>query len=191
MKVVFIASQAQTSDLGKYYKQINSALESHGLSVYSGHLFTEVLDSQLADANKIEGWYKELIQQVKSADSVFVEISYPSTVNVGHILTFALDMGKPVVALYKSGREPFFLRGKVDDKLILLEYTDRDIQEIVSNALEYVAAAQDVRFNFFISPSIGRYLDWISQKKRVPRAVYLRKLIEEDMAKNKEFEEAE
>lgn len=189
MKVVFIASQAQSTELESYYKQINDALQSHGLTVFSGHLFTKVNDSDLADKKQIEGWYKEVIQHVRAADTVFVEISYPSTVNVGHILTYALDTGKPVVALYRSGREPFFLRGRVDDKLILLEYGDKDIKEVVSNALEYAASAQDVRFNFFISPEIGRFLDWVSKKKRLPRAVYLRKLIEEDMRSNKEYGE--
>jgi len=189
MKVVFIASQAQSKELEEYYKQINSALEDHGLTVFSGHLFTKVSDSDLADKKQIEGWYKEVVQHVRAADMIFVEISYPSTVNIGHILTYALDTGKPVVALYKSGREPFFLRGRVDDKLILLEYNDKDIKEVVANALDYASSAQDVRFNFFISPQIGRYLDWVSKKKRVPRAVYLRKLIEEEMRSNKEFGE--
>jgi len=189
MKVVFIASQAQTKDLGDYYKQMNDALVSHGLEVFSGHLFTHVNDSDLAGKKQIESWYKEVIQHVRAADAIFVEISYPSTVNVGHILTYALDAGKPVVALYKTGREPFFLRGKIDDKLVLLEYTDKDIKQVVANALDYVSSAQDVRFNFFISPEIGRFLDWVSKKRRLPRAVYLRKLIEEDMRNNKEYNE--
>ena len=189
MKVVFIASQVQTKDLGDYYKQMNDALVSHGLEVFSGHLFTHVNDSDLAGKKQIESWYKEVIQHVRAADAIFVEISYPSTVNVGHILTYALDAGKPVVALYKTGREPFFLRGKIDDKLVLLEYTDKDIKQVVANALDYVSSAQDVRFNFFISPEIGRFLDWVSKKRRLPRAVYLRKLIEEDMRNNKEYNE--
>ena len=189
MKVVFIASQAQSVELAGYYKQINDALESKGMTVFSGHLFTNENDSDLVDKKQIEAWYKEVIQHVRAADTIFVEISYPSTVNVGHILTYALDTGKPVVALYRSGREPFFLRGRVDDKLVLLEYSDKDINEVVSNALEYVSSAQDVRFNFFISPQIGRYLDWVAQKKRVPRAVFLRKLIENEMQNDKNYEE--
>jgi hypothetical protein len=191
MKAVFIASQSQVKELGTFYKQINDELIAHGLNVFSGHLFTNVSDSDLADRKQIGAWYKEVIQYVRGADAVFIELSYPSTVNIGHILTHALDAGKPVVALYKSGREPFFLRGKVDDKLVLLEYNERDIKDVVANALEYVTSAQDVRFNFFISPAIGRYLDWISKKKRLPRAVYLRRLIENDMNENSEYSESE
>lgn len=191
MKAVLIASHSQSKDLGQYYKQINDALVSHGVSVFSGHLFSEITDTQLADNKQIESWYKEVTQKIREADAVFIEISYPSTVNVGHIFTQSLDMGKPVVALYKSGREPVFLRGKIDDKLTLLEYKETDINTVVTNALDYVSSAQDVRFNFFISPAIGLYLDWVSKHKRIPRAVYLRKLIEEDMRANDEYNESE
>lgn len=190
MKVVLIASHSQSKDLGKYYKQINDALISHGVTVFSGHLFSEVTDNELVDKKQIESWYKEVTQKIREADAVFIEISYPSTVNVGHIFTQSLDMGKPVVALYKTGREPVFLRGKIDDKLTLLEYKENDVNSVVNNALDYVSSAQDVRFNFFISPAIGLYLDWVSKNKRIPRAVYLRKLIEEEMNNNSDYKES-
>lgn len=191
MKIVFIASAAQKVDLGRYYESIVNELKRRDIDVFSGHLFTDVTDSSLVEDQKIESWYKEVNQKVRSADAVVVELSYPSTVNVGHLLTEALDSGKPVVALYLSGREPFFLRGRVDDKLLLMEYHDDDIKIVVDNALDYVSTAQDVRFNFFISPQIGRYLDWVSKKRRIPRAVYLRRLIEEDMRTNQEYGEGE
>lgn len=191
MKVVFIASHSQRKELGDSYKKINDALESHGHDVFTGNLFSPERDTALETKTHREGWYKEVLQHIKGAELVVIEISYPSTANVGHILTQALDLGKPVIALYKSGRDPFFLRGRIDEKLTLLEYTDGDIDSVVSSALDYAASIQDVRFNFFISPQIGTYLDWISKIKRIPRAVYLRRLIENDMNTNKEFEESE
>ena len=36
-----------------------------------------------------------------------------------------------------------------------------------------------------LKPKIANYLDWIARKKRTPRAVYLRRLIEEDMKASK------
>jgi len=191
MKVVFIASHTQSKELGGYYKVIYDALVGGGNKVFVGNLFNRNQDELLADSEQREKWYKEVIHNVKEADITVVEISHPSTANVGHILTFALDIGKPVIALYKDGRDPFFLRGKIDDKLTILSYTDADIKSVVASALDYVSSAQDVRFNFFISPTIGLYLDWISKNKRIPRAVYLRKLIEEEMRENKEYKESE
>lgn len=190
MKVVFVASHSQGSELGEFYKRINKLLDDRGYIVYSGTLFNEKKHSEyLEDQKKREEWYKESIAKVREADVVVVETSYPSTANVGHELTYALDLGKPVIALYKSGRDPFFLRGRVDDKLTILPYTTYDLEQVLSNAFDYALATQDVRFNFFISPQIGRYLDWVAQKRRIPRAVFLRKLIEQEMQIDKDYAE--
>jgi len=189
MKIVFIASHTQSKELGDNYKLIRDALVASDNKIFTGNLFNTNHDDLLANPDEREKWYKEVLRNVKESDITVVEISHPSTANVGHILTFALDIGKPVIALYKDGRDPFFLRGRVDDKLTLLSYTEKDIKSVVASALDYVASAQDVRFNFFISPAIGLYLDWVSKSKRLPRAVYLRKLIEEEMRENKEYNE--
>lgn len=191
MKVTFVASHSQSSDLGEYYERIKKVLEERGYTVYAGTLFAkqdksrEYLDNQ----KKREEWYKDSIAKVRESDVVVVETSYPSTANVGHELTYALDLGKPVIALYKSGRDPFFLRGRVDDKLTILPYTTYDLEQVLANAFDYALSTQDVRFNFFISPQIGRYLDWVSQKKRIPRAVFLRKLIEQEMQKDSHYKD--
>lgn len=191
MKVAFVASHSQASELSEYYDRIKKVLDDRGYTVYSGTLFDKkhVTADFVEDQKKREEWYKESISKVRESDVVVVETSYPSTANVGHELTYALDLGKPVIALYKSGRDPFFLRGRVDDKLTILPYTTYDLEQVLANAFDYALATQDVRFNFFISPQIGRYLDWVAQKKRIPRAVFLRKLIENEMQSDKDYEE--
>ncbi|KKU44681.1 MAG: hypothetical protein UX63_C0025G0002 [Microgenomates group bacterium GW2011_GWB1_46_7] len=191
MKVTFIASHSQAEELKDFYKRIHAVLEDRGYTIYTGTLFDKKrADSYLVDQKKREEWYKDSITKIRESDIVVAETSYPSTANVGHELTYALDLGKPVVALYKSGRDPFFLRGRVDEKLTILPYTTFDLEQVLNNAFDYALSAQDVRFNFFISPQIGSYLDWISRKKKLPRAVYLRRLIEDDMKLNKDYEEA-
>lgn len=189
MKIVFVASHSQKLDLGKYYKRIIDYLDNENHSVYSGSLFILDKSDDLKDQDLREKWYKESIGEIHRADLVIVEISYPSTANVGHLLTMALDLGKTVLALYKDGRSPLFLSGRNDDRLLLSSYSDLDLENVLKSGMEYMNSVQDVRFNFFISPQIGRYLDWVSQKKRIPRAVYLRKLIEEEMKSNSEYSE--
>lgn len=189
MKITFVASHSQAGELGEFYKRINHVLEARGYQIYSGTLFDTKKASEVAeDQKKREEWYKESIAKIRESDVVVVETSYPSTANVGHELTYALDLGKPVIALYKSGRDPFFLRGRVDDKLTILPYTTYDLEQVLENAFDYALSTQDVRFNFFISPQIGRYLDWVAQKRRIPRAVFLRKLIEQEMQADKDYD---
>jgi hypothetical protein len=188
MKVVFVASHSQKKDLNPFYQRIVEFLKSHGHSVATGGLFEEDGDAEMTHEQR-ETWYRKSLNEISKADIVIVEISYPSTANVGHELTYALEIGKPVLALYKDGRDPVFLSGRSDDKLMLFPYTERDLEDVLSNGLDYAVSVQDVRFNFFISPNIGRYLDWISKNDRIPRAVYLRRLIEQDMNSNKDFGE--
>lgn len=187
MKVTFVASHSQRNSMGSYYLRINKLLQKRGYIVFSGGLF-ETHNDEITSQEEMRKWYSRSLSHIKSSDLVVIELSYPSTANVGHVLTTALDIGKPVVCLYKEDREPFFLMGLVNDKLTIIPYSDRDLEEVLDSAITYAQELQDTRFNFFISPQIGNYLDWVAKKKKLPRAVYLRRLIEEDMKLNKEYQ---
>jgi hypothetical protein len=187
MKITFVASHTQKKELMEYYKIIKAILEKSEIKLKYGGLFNATDDIDKSEASR-NLWYKKSMNDIKESDIVVVEISYPSTANVGHCLTYALEIGKPVVALYKNDRDPLFLRGQKNDKLTIIPYSDsKDLEKILNSALEYAAEQMDTRFNFFISPKIGNYLDWVAKKLKMPRAVYLRKLIEKDMEKNKGY----
>jgi len=130
--------------------------------------------------------FKRIIKSIKDSDIVILEISTHS-LSMGYILHKALEMNKPVIALYQPGNPPFFAQGIENDKLQVIEYSDADIESTLRDAIEYAQGKADVRFNFFISPSIGNYLDWISKVKKIPRSVYLRGLIEKDLSSNDEY----
>jgi hypothetical protein len=148
-------------------------------------LTKERLDTQTPEERS--AYYSKLKKTIAGVDVVVGEISYPSTINIGHEITLAMDMGKPVVALYQKGREPGVLLGIASERFIILEYELGEMADVVSYGMEEAEASIDVRFNFFISPKIANYLDSISKKKKLPRAVYLRRLIEEDMKNNEEY----
>lgn len=188
MFVTFVASHSQKADLLKYYQRIFEYLNRQDYKLFVGKLFETQDEEDLEDESSRKEWYDLAIKNIKKSDVVVVEISYPSTANVGHELTYALESGIPVVALYKKGRDPLFLQGIVDEKLTIMEYDDENLEDVLGEAIDYATSQQDTRFNFFISPRIGNYLDWISKRRRLPRAVYLRRLIEEDMKKNKDYE---
>lgn len=187
MQVVFTASHSQRDKFGEYYKKILKVLEDGGHKIFTGALFDAERYESLDSKEGREKWYKEVIKKIKESDLVVLEMSYPSTANIGHLLTYALEAGKPVIALHKKGSDPMFMRGMVDERFVILAYDDGDLESTLKDGLDYVTEIQDVRFNFFISPKIGSYLDWISKNQRVPRAVYLRRLIEKDMNSNEEY----
>lgn len=129
---------------------------------------------------------RNLTKLKKRADLIIVEVS-KSSIGLGQEIALALAMGKPVIALYQQGTDPHLLRDEGGDLLLQVMYTQDNLQNVLEEAIEYASSHQDVRFNFFISPAIGQYLDWISQNKKIPRSVYLRNLIEQDMERNQEY----
>jgi hypothetical protein len=124
---------------------------------------------------------------IANCDVVVCEASFPSTISIGHEVSVALDKGKPIIALYQPKKEPGVLEGINSERFMLLEYTQKDLKEVLDYGMEGAVEQIDVRFNFFISPKISKYLDKVSKETKTPRAVYLRNLIEEDMDSNDEY----
>ena len=190
MKVYFTGSLHNKDIDKKVYQQIVDILIEKNHKVRYEHILKSTLiDLDAQNAVERSTYYNKLNKWISSADLVVCEVSYPSTINIGHEVSLALDKGKPVLALYQKGRSPGVLQGIKSDRFLLVEYTLNDLESTLDYGLEEAAAQVDVRFNFFISPGIGRYLDWIAKKRRVPRAVYLRRLIESDMKENKKYNE--
>lgn len=186
MKIYFTAAISQLENYGSQYTTIIKTLEKEGHIVQHEQVTGKTM-SQLevqSDEDRVK-YYRQALRWLTQADVVVVEGSFPSTLNIGHEITLALSKGKPVIVFYKKGKNSFFLDGLNSERLFLSEYTDENLAEVVKESLEYAKDQADTRFNFFITPSLGHYLDWISNYKKVPRSVYLRQLIEEDQVKNK------
>lgn len=190
MKVYFTAAISNVSDdVRQIYSRITSILEKHGHTVISNTLQVKSADQIKAqsEADALAA-QKKLSKWKKQADMVLVEASTPSF-GVGQEITEALTDNKQVVVLYKSGMKPHILLNQGQEALYFVEYNDGNLDKVLEEYIEYAKEHSDTRFNFFISPQIGTFLDWISRKKKLPRAVYLRRLIEDDMKLNKEYDE--
>jgi len=189
MKIYFTCSARANNELKHNYRQIYSLIESFG----NTHLDDYLRDN---DASKIYfgtheenlKLYKHAIECIKNADVVVLEVSTHS-LSMGYLLQQGLSMGKPVIALYVVGNKPVFVSGIDNERLQLVEYTPASLSEELTIALQNAQENTDVRFNFFISPAIGRYLDWISKVKKIPRSVYLRALIEKEISQNQEYKD--
>lgn len=190
MKIYFSVSLSQMDDqLRKNCIRIIKHLKSQGHSVFPEELLEKdsgIYRSQ-SEKEAIRA-QRELTKMKKLADLVLVEVSRQS-LGIGQEISLALSLRKPVIALYEEGHRPHVLRDEGGDLLLLAPYNDGNLETVLADALDYASSHQDVRFNFFISPAIGNYLDWISKEKKIPRSVYLRNLIEKDMEENEEYHE--
>jgi hypothetical protein len=189
MKIYFTASLSGKKEYGENYQKIIKALDELDFDVEADHIMGVEYSKILKQTpNEKISFYKKTNRSIKSADLILAEVSFPS-VNVGHEITLALDYNKPVIALHLPGKEPHLLEGIVSEKLKVVSYTLDNLKQVIEEVLDASKSQMDVRFNFFIPPKIGAYLDWIAKHKKLPRAVFLRRLIEEHMRRNKEYKD--
>jgi 2'-deoxynucleoside 5'-phosphate N-hydrolase len=191
MKIYFTASiSGGTEELRKNYDLIIETLKNLGHSVMVDHFMNKTIDD-LHKQTREEALaiQKSMSRRKRQADIVLFEVSAPS-LGVGQELDYALRENKQVIALYIPGRKPHVLFDEGADHLLLAEYTPRNLKEVLRDAIEESQDRMDVRFNFFIPQSIVRYLDWISKNRKLPRAVFLRRLIEHEMEADKEYQDS-
>lgn len=191
MKIYFTSSIRGTQNKDLNFKKIYDVLEVLGYD----HLDNTVINYDInkfykGDHVSQTELYKKTHENINRADVVILEVSMPS-LSMGYVLHKSLDALKPVILLYKDGFDPYFAMGIQHDKLQVIKYDDSNLEHELKAALQIAQDKSDVRFNFFISPSIGKYLDWISKVKKIPRSVYLRALIERDMNSSREYSESE
>jgi len=181
MKAFFTGSPRALKDHSKEHKLIFDAISQCGFDHLSDLVVSaDPVEFYEKSRQEVLDHYKDTIQCLKNADVIVAEVSLHS-MSMGFLVEKALGMGKPVIVLHMDDLAPFFFAGIYNEKLQIVSYNDSNIFNVVRRALDYAVAQQDVRFDFFVSPKINSHLDQVSRTRRIPKSVYVRGLIEEDM----------
>jgi 2'-deoxynucleoside 5'-phosphate N-hydrolase len=184
MKVMFVASIRGKQDYSQAYNTIVHTLEKNGTEVYHEHVTAHGQeDLNRFSSEEDVAFHNDILAKIRSCDVVIAECSYQS-LSVGYLVSYAIEQSKPTIIFYDStaSKPNLFPTLSRSEKLLMTEYSSLErLPELVLEYLEYAKERVDVRFNFFISPTISAYLDKVSRLLKVPRSVYLRQLIEEDM----------
>jgi len=185
MKIYFNASLRGKKQYAENYDLIVKAIKHTGNDVSCAPVMAEDVEEGIeGNVKKVADFFKARKQAMKTSDVVVFDVSFPST-GIGYEIALALQFSKPVIALHVKDAPPNYVIENIkDEKFQLVDYLLADVDRAVEDALTYATEQMDTRFNFFISPDIAAYLDSVSKQKKVPRAVYLRELIEEDMAES-------
>jgi hypothetical protein len=189
MKIYFDATVlGKEQGLGANYKAIYDTIEKLGHKNLSSTVLDMNAQSLFTQTNKeASDSYHKVIKTIKEADLVIFELSH-STLGMGYLAATVLQFGKPLIALHLPKKDLYILRGMESEKVTLAEYTMDTLEQVLKEAIAFASDSMDTRFNFFVPPHISHYLDWITKYKKLPRAVYLRELIEEHMRQNKEYQ---
>ena len=184
MKIYFSASIHGLKQNQERYEKIARLVEKAGHRINTSHVLglTHQEISNYDEEQHLE-FYKKVMRGLKQSDALFAELSYTST-SAGFMIAQAMLMNKPVVIFYDGEEEPHLFRTqeKVNDRFMVVRYRRLDdLDKIVPSALQFVGDTQDIRFNFFVAAKHSNYLNWIAKNKKLPRSVYIRKLMDDHM----------
>lgn len=180
MKIYFTASIVGKKHYIKHYLKIIEILKKLNHQVKSDHII-KASENQINMQAKTdrEKFHKQLKKWIIETDCVVVETSFPS-ISVGFEISLALNLGKPVLLLH-TNEAPTLLSSYDNEKLICARYRMDELKDILGDFINYVRGKTEQRFTFFISSEIANFLEEISRKKRIPKSVYIRSLIEKKM----------
>lgn len=171
-------------------KEIIAVAQKNGHSVEFEHIvrFSQTDLDGFSEEENLE-YHNAILKKIKQSDVVVAETSCQSF-SVGYLISYGINLGKPTILLYQEDMpKPNVLSLlSCSDKLMVETYGNiSDLRKTLDISLEIASEKVDIRFNFFITPAINAYLNWVAKVKKVPRSVHIRNLIEQDMAANTEY----
>lgn len=167
------------------YRRVVGLLKEKGVQILDEHILDVYeKDIQIQSKEKRLAFHKQLEDWVNTSDFLVAETSFPS-ISVGYEISMALDRGKPVLILYSEGDPPSLFAYHENQKIVCEKYTQENLPTIIADFLRFVRGEADTRFTFFISSKQASYLAKQAKKRRVPKSVYLRSLIDADLKREK------
>lgn len=184
LQLYFTGSVAAKDQYLPNYQQIIQFVKKRDCDIVADHIFqaTEQQISQ-TDRSELLKFHTQIEKWIYACDGMIAETSFPS-ISVGYEISLALRVGKPVLILYSEGKPPSLLAHHKDEHLLCEKYTAQSLPTILDEFIHYIQGNSDLRFTFFITPRIASYLDEISKREKLPKSVYLRRLIERDQAEH-------
>ncbi len=183
MKVYFTASIFHREERRSDYKAILVTLRKLGIKDI---LSEDILDIPLRNAlndSEIERkkWHTTWTKYIHDADFIVAEISYPSTINIGFEINNILERGKPVIGLYKDGKDPIFISELHSRRLIKSSYTLDNLKDVLSWAIEEVQEIINRRFTFLIPPDVNHFLENSYKDHGITASDLIRNLIRKEI----------
>lgn len=181
MKVYFTASVSGKDTYLDQYLNIISYVKSLGHTVTSNHI-TERTEAEINNLAREEilDFHEKIEKWIKGCDFMIADTAHPS-VSVGYEISLALRMGKPVLVFYTNGGPPSLLRYHKDENLVTERYSLGTYRDVIKSFIHSINGKTDLKFIFLITPRIAAFLENVVYKEKMPKSVYIRKLIEKDM----------
>ncbi len=188
MKIFFTASQRGKKQFGTLYTKIHDLVTKSGYVTLQDDILSDAPEDlykalESGDHKTQTDFYNKKIDMIQKSDMCIFETSTHS-LSIGFIIQKALEFNKPTIVLYIKDHKPLFFSGVDNEKLILQEYDEKNLETQLSSAIQDALHLREKRFNFFISPSLLSYLEQSSKKEGITKSTFIRNLILAHKKKN-------
>lgn len=183
MKIGLLTSHRGQKQFEKEYRAIISHLQKRGHEViHSMETTLEILEP--LSYSEREEVFVAFYHILEDCDFIFVENSLQST-QLGFGLAYLREKGKPIVVLsVKDAPNDIRVKGEIFsnvENMMAYVYAFDTIAEILDEAIDYMQPRLDKRFTIIFPSHLLSKLEAVSRKKKLPKSVFIRQLIEEDL----------
>lgn len=185
MKVYFFTKrESKTEGLNEIAARVLKFFKDNGVLILSNLVERKHENEQLAFNNM---------------DGLIVEGS-ESVAEAGYLIALSLAQEKPILYLLPRGEVlPDQLRTLLENKKLkkffnLQYYNQRNLESVLADFIEIIETgelrreAPTIKFTLRFTPRTDRYLTWQSKKTKLAKADYLRKIIDEKIASDEEYQ---
>lgn len=188
MVIFFTASLRAKATHLQQYQAIFRYLQRHH-TVLAEHVFNLELDQVSAWSPEYHfKYYQTVLERIKLAEVVVAEVTAGS-LNIGYEIGIALQQAKPVIALYEHGSQPQILeqvdQNLFETKILAIEYQAARLFSELDQALGEVSKQIPQRFTLLLPHHLMIHLETVARQQGLPRSGYVRRLIEQDVARFK------
>lgn len=187
MKVGFLSSHRGQQKYIKEHKAVVNFFEKKKIEVV--HSLDTSIESLLS-----LGWlereaiFMNFYHKLETCDIVFAECTMQST-QVGFGLSYLRAKGMPIVMMTIRNADEYSPKKDVYsniENLMFLQYDMSDITTALEEAVEFMEQRIDKRFTVIFPSHLLAKIEEQVKKKKLPKSVYIRQLIEKDLAASEE-----
>lgn len=195
MKVFFGCTTAEFPTYRKHYFAIRNYLKEIGCVVIYDWLDTadEYIKTNQKKGRNIKKIYGKTVKAIIEADAVVIEQTIPNF-SSSHQIHFSLLQRKPTLVLRTKKDNKYFsdsyLEAIESSDLTIKQYNLNNYKRIIKEFIGLSSVGNEQgRYNFILEKQHKYYLDWASQRNKRSRSSLVRRAIEKQIKKDKDYKE--
>ena len=185
MKIYFYSKKEEGgAEQQAAHEMIFKFLNDNGLTVFSNLLDRAGLEPQIS---------------LENMNGLIIE-GKGSAAEAGYLIALSLSQNRPLLYLLPKGKElpeqlrPLLNNDKLKKLFLFKYYSNRILWNILVDYLDIIETgelrreAPTVKFTLRFTPRVDRYLNWKSKRIKIPKADFLRKLVDDLIKSDEEYQ---